>query len=212
MFMRFRQAIMDFLEQLAPPDQDSGWLKLCYLIDAEFIPSPIWGSARVVKRLTGWSIVFDTFTTRDNDDDPITHTRIRALYNNQDGFWFSLQPRSTFADVMKHLGLHDVEVGDPDFDRAFVIQGNDAVKLRTLFANDRIRQLIQLQPTTHLEVKHYERLIPEFPGGIDELVFQVPWQVSDPELLKVFYDLFVEVLNQMCQLGSASEDDPGVTL
>lgn len=34
-------------------------------------------------------------------------------------------------DIAKRLGLRDIEVGDPDFDRDFVIQGNDEEKLRT---------------------------------------------------------------------------------
>jgi hypothetical protein len=40
------------------------------------------------------------------------------------------------------LGMQDVEVGMPEFDRDFIIKGNDEGKLRQLFANPKIRELI----------------------------------------------------------------------
>src|SRR5262249_36563758 len=40
------------------------------------------------------------------------------------------------------LGMQDIEVGDHEVDEAFVIKGNDEEKVRDLFANPKIRQLI----------------------------------------------------------------------
>ncbi len=36
--------------------------------------------------------------------------------------------------------------------------------------------------------------------------------IKDTERLKQLFDLFAEVLNHLCQIGSAYEDDPGMEL
>ncbi len=204
--------IINSLENLLWQDQNATWRQMADQIGGEFTPRHFWSSVQVVKPLKGWRIVLDTFT-RDtsNEDVTITCTRIRVRYNNSDGFWFSLRPTSAFDAVMKNLGLPDIEVGDPNFDRAFIIQSNDESKLRTVLADDRIRQWLEQQYNPRLEIKHYERLIPGFPGGIDELEFRVPWLINNPDLLVTCYECFVEVLNQLGRIGSALETEVGIT-
>jgi hypothetical protein len=51
-----------------------------------------------------------------------------------------------------------------------------------------------------------------FPGGVDELYFQVVGIVKDVERLKLLYELFAETLDQLCRIGSAKESTPNVSL
>ena len=95
----------------------------------------------------------------------------------------------------------------------FIIKGNDENLLRTLFANDKIRRLISTQPRIHLQVKDDEGYFgSDFPQGVDELYFRVVGIIKDTERLKQLFDLFTEVLNHLCQIGSAYEDDPRMDL
>jgi len=111
------------------------------------------------------------------------------------------------------LGMQDVEVGNFQFDEDFIIKGTDEYKLRQLFANDKIRELISVQPRIHLEVKDDEGFFgSDFPQGVDELYFSVVGIIKDTERLKRLFDLFAEVLNHLCQIGSAYEDDPKMDL
>ena len=80
-----------------------------------------------------------------------------------------------------------------------------------MFGNAPIRQWIWLNPTIQIEIKHHERLIPEFPGGIDELEFKVRGIITKLETLFTFYECFVEVLNQLSRIGSALETEVGIT-
>ena len=111
------------------------------------------------------------------------------------------------------LGMQDVEVGHFQFDEDFIIKGTDEYKLRQLFENDKIRELISVQPRIHLEVKDDEGFFgSDFPQGVDELYFSVVGIIKDTERLKQLFDLFAEVLNHLCQIGSAYEDDPRMDL
>ena len=70
-----------------------------------------------------------------------------------------------------------------------------------------------MQPNIYLCVNDKEGWLgPKFPDDVDELYFRVPGRIKDVERLKSLYYLFAETLRQLCELGSASEDDPRVEL
>jgi hypothetical protein len=100
--------------------------------------------------------------------------------------------------------MQDIEIGDFEFDEAFIIKGNDADRVRVLFSDPKIRQMIQDQPKIRLEVKDSEGCFgPKFPEDVDELRFQVVGVIKDVERLKALFDLFAAILNQLCKIGSA---------
>jgi len=82
-----------------------------------------------------------------------------------------------------------------------------------LLSNGAIRQLIQSLPNIHFQVKDDEGWFKKnFPEGVDELYFEVVGVIKDKERLKSLFDLFSLVLDELCRLGSAYEDEPKVTL
>lgn len=94
------------------------------------------------------------------------------------------------------------------FDEEFVIKGNDEIKVRALFANPRLRQLIQGQPYVSLQNRKSE-IVPgsnslEERGPRNELYFPLGYnQAQDIERLKSLLELFTEILKQLRGIGSA---------
>jgi hypothetical protein len=138
---------------------------------------------------------------------------MRAPYVNPDGFRFTIYRRGLFSEVAKWFGMQDIEVGDPVFDRDFVIKGTDPLRVRLLLENPRIRELISRQPEIHFSVKNDEGYFgPKFPAGVDELYFNVMGVIKDVPRLKLLYDLFSETLDELCRIGSAYENAPDLKL
>jgi hypothetical protein len=109
--------------------------------------------------------------------------------------------------------MQDIEIGDPEFDDAFIIKGNDEDRVRALFSDPKIRQMIHAQPDIRLEMKDSEGWFgPKFSENVDELHFQVFGVIKDVERLKGLFDLFAAVLNQLCRIGSAYKQEPGFEL
>jgi hypothetical protein len=52
----------------------------------------------------------------------------------------------------------------------------------------------------------------DFPDGIGELLFQVRGEIKDLARLKELYALFGETLDQLCRIGAATHDDPGLVI
>ena len=159
-----------------------------------------------------WTITLDVHT-ESSGESSVTYTRMRAPYINPEGFRFSIYRRGIFSELGKLLGMQDIEVGHPGFDEAFIIKGNDELKVVSLFANSKIRQMIEAQPRFRLDVKDSEGWFgPTFPEDADELYFQVVGVIKDFDRLKALFDLFATVLDQLCRIGSAYKQEPGVTL
>jgi len=151
-----------------------------------------------------WIMTLDTFMV-----DKVVFTRMRAPYVNRDDFVFRVFREHLGHRVGKVFGMKDVEVGHPQFDKDFVIQGSDERKLQMMFANPDIRALLNYQPKVHLELKRDAPLFAKkFPKGVNELYFHTSGIISDLDRLHDLYDLFAETLDHLCAIGTAYEDNP----
>jgi HEAT repeat protein len=199
---------MSFWKTLFGPTKEEIWQQLSREISAEYVDGDWWWADKVQAHVKDWIITLDTYTVSTGKSST-TYTRLRAPYLNRDGLRFMVYRRGFFTDLGKWLGMvQDIEVGQSDFDRDFVIQGNDASKLKALFANPRVRELIHLQPSIYFHVQDDDGWFgTKFPDGVDELRFQVYGVIKEVPRLKNLFDLFVETLNQLHQMDSASKDD-----
>ncbi len=194
------------------PSKDEVWRQLSQEIGAEFVEGGCWKGTKVLAHVGPWTVTLDTYT-ESTGESSVIYTRMRAPYVNPEGFRFTIYRKNFFSDLGKLLGMQDIEVGEPEFDEAFIIKGNDESRVVSLFSDSKIRQMIQAQPKIRLEVKDSEGWFgPKFPDDVDELQFRLIGVIKDLERLKSLFDLFAAVLDQLCRIGSAYKQEPGVDL
>jgi hypothetical protein len=200
---------MGLLRDLFGPSKDEIWSQLAREINAQFVEGGFWGKKSVVRaKHKQWTLTLDTYTVSTGKS-TITYTRMRAPYVNPDGFHFTLYRAGFFTELGKMLGMQDIEIGHPEFDRNFVCKGNHPPQVIRMLGNPILRELIQKQPEIYFHVQDDEGWFgTTFPEGVDELRFQVVGVIKDIERLKALYLLFAETLNTLCHIGSAYEDDP----
>jgi hypothetical protein len=193
------------------PSKDEVWRQLSEDIGPEFIEGGFCKGSKVQAHVGPWMVMLDTGYS-DEDGESVV-TRLRAPYVNPEGFRFTIYRKGFFSDLGKLLGMQDIEVGEPEFDEAFIIKGNDEAKVCALLANPKIQQMIQNQPKIRLTVKDSEGWFgAKFPENVDELHFHVVGVIKDVERLKALFDLFAAVLDRLCRIGSAYKQDAGVVL
>ena len=143
-------------------------------------------------------------------------TRIRAPYVARDSFSFSIKHvRARLSDgavlhgMARLAGRHKVEAGDFGFDRDFLITANDTDKVRALLADPRIRDLVQSQPCIDISAARpgWRLFKRSGPQRVSVLRFEEEGVITDVERLKSLLELFGETLNQLCQIGSASQEE-----
>ena len=203
---------MKTLRKVFGPSKEEIWRQLCTETGADYVQGGFWKKDKVQATHGESTITLDTYAV--STGKTVVHfTRLRAPYVNPDRFRFTIYRRGLFSDIAKWLGMQDVVVGHEDFDRDFIIKGTEETKLRALFDNPKLRELIAAQPKIHLTVKDYDGYWgADFPADTDELYFHVHGIIKDVERLKLLFELFAETLDQLCHIGSAYETKPKVTL
>ena len=203
---------MAFLQNLFGPSTQEIWRQLCAEIGAQYVEGGFWKGDKVQATHGPWTITLDTYTVSTGKSS-IVYTRMRAPFADTEEFRFTVYRKGIFSDAGKWFGMQDIEIGDEDFDRDFILKSNQEQKLRELLGSTKIRELISQQPQIYFAVKDDEGFFgSSFPGGVDELYFQVVGIVKDVERLKLLYALFAETLDQLCRIGSAKEDTPNLSL
>ena len=200
---------MSFLKSLFGPSRDEIWRQLSDEVGGRFHEAELFRGSAVQARTDDWIITLDTYTVSTGQTSQ-TYTRLRAPYFNPEGFRFEIYRAGIFSELGKGLGMQDIEVGHPRFDEDFVIKGNAPGRVRRFFDNGKIRSLIAAQPKIRLSVKAHEGWRSKFPAGVDELHFQSTGVIKDLAQLRTLFDLFAEVLQELCHEGEAYEDDVGI--
>jgi len=192
------------------PSKEEIWRQLCAETGADYVQGGFWKGDKVQATHDEWTITLDSYAVSTGKT-TMVFTRLRAPYINPDHFRFTIYRRGFFSDIAKGLGMQDIEVGHKDLDRDFIIKGTEESRLRALFDNPRLRELIAAQPQIHLTVKDNEGWV-AFPADTDELCFHVQGIIKDVKRLKLLFELFTETLDQLCRIGSAYEEAPKVKL
>jgi hypothetical protein len=153
------------------PSKDEVWRQLSEEIGAEFLEGGFWKGSKVQAHVGPWTITLDSHNEDESQSTPLrapfvrpegcrftihrkrffSATRLRAPFVNPEGFRFTIHRKGFFSDLGNLLGMQDIEVGDHEFDDAFIIKGNDEDRVRVLFSDPKIRQMIQDQPKIRLE-------------------------------------------------------------
>lgn len=196
---------MSIVHSIFGNSKEEVWKQLSYKIGATYVDGGWFGTDKVVAQHKHWKIVLDAKEGKN------AYTRIRAPFINKDGFKFNIYRTNFFSDIGVHfLGIEDAELGFDDIDCDFVIQGNDRYKLWKLFAHDRIRIIIKQHPSVNLKIKtaNTHLLFNDFDDNVDVIEFKVMGILKDVKQLSKMFDLFAEVLDHLCTIGSAYEDDP----
>lgn len=200
---------MELLRRVFGPSQAEIWEKLAAEVGGDFTRGNGFSRpTRVDVHVGQWTVTLDTFSIKG-----AIYTRMRAPYVNADDFRFTIYRHGPFSDLGKRLGMEDLTIGDPEFDRQFIVKSNDPAKIKTLLTDQSLRAAFIAQPSLFLEIRDDEGWFgTTFPEGVDELHFMVAGLITDLDRLKALYDLFGELLHELCRMGSAYEDDPRVSL
>jgi hypothetical protein len=200
---------MAILERFFKPTREEIWEQLAQEIGGNFYDGGFWlGDSKVRAQVGDWMVTLDTY----KDNAGTIFTRLRAPFVNKDGFIFSVFREGSYEDHHSK-DVQDLEIGHADFDEKFIIKSNNLEEVKKLFSDEEIRELLKKQPQVYFsaatESGWYSK---DFPDGIGELLFQTRGEIKDIARLKQLYALFGETLDQLCRIGAATHDDPGLVI
>jgi hypothetical protein len=146
-------------------------------------------SQRVTGAYRGRALTLDTFTRRSGEHST-TYTRIVVPVNNASSLRLELYEQGLLSEIGKLLGAQDIQTGDQELDRRFIIKGQpeDAI-VRLLTSGGLYDKLLQAR-SLNLRVD----------GG------QVRWEKrnveSDVDYLQSLFDLLSDLAEAVERVGS----------
>jgi hypothetical protein len=175
---------MSTMKRLFRPSDVEIWRKLEQEANARFEKGDFWHRDKVEVRHGEWTITLDTYFSAANKNE---YTRLRAKLPMQADFRFLITREGVLSEIAKIFGAQDIQIGDTEFDKNFMIKGNNEQLIKQMLQNARIRELLLGQPEVHFA------LTPE-----NELLFAVPVIIKDLARLKHLFELFTETLEFLC--------------
>ncbi|MBK9143962.1 MAG: hypothetical protein IPM23_15790 [Candidatus Melainabacteria bacterium] len=153
---------------------------------------------------TNWSLVYTMHPGGKGKGDFST---VEACYKPVGDFKFAIHPEGFIQGFQKLLGMQDIVIGHGDFDRAFIIKGNDESLVKELFDDAALRRLILDEPTIQLwadcdntDSAPSRRALRD---NCNILSARVKGAIDDFERLNNFYKLMNRTLSSLCRIQAA---------
>ena len=163
-----------------------------------------WRSDSTEIEYKKWKITFDNFTVWSGKYSSET-TRIIVPLNISNNFRFEIYREGFIRKIEKIFGAQDVEIGYPEFDKAFTIKSNNEFKIKTLLRNKEIRNLIESQKEVNLVISDKKGIWEEkLPENEFELAYYVDGEIYNLETLQSLLQLLKLVLDELFLMNSIS--------
>lgn len=109
-------------------------------------------SPKVSGMFRNRNILIDAYTEHHGgDDDRSTrYTRIQANHNGRLPGEIDVYPATFFSAIGKKLGMQDIQIGNPEFDKTFIVKGGDEGMVRGILDMDAQQKLLKLKPAVHI--------------------------------------------------------------
>jgi hypothetical protein len=109
---------------------------------------------------------------------------------SQTSFRLAIHPQNFVDDIGKLLGLEDVIIGYPEFDKKFIIKTNNGGKTQTIFAEKDCREILESLDDFTLETTGNDE---NCNGVQNQLILNIDEGITDTNLLKKIYHAFFRI-------------------
>lgn len=126
---------------------NSAWQMAAERLGFDFAPGTIRGGPTISGNIDGHAAEIHSYT-KSSGKNSSRYTRYSVAFHAI-GIGLRLSRQSGFGQLLKVLGSQDIEIGDPTFDKAFIVQATDPRAARAFLTSGitmALNRLIAVQP------------------------------------------------------------------
>jgi hypothetical protein len=217
---------MGLFSKLTGKDRAESWKLLSEEMGAQFIDrGALKGGPKVVATYKNWEIEMDMYSVQNqNSHGPGTntgqginigrnanttthYTRIVAPFVKKSDYSLNIHRESGFSKALKIFGGKDIEIGNPEFDKNYRVKSNDEEQTIALFMNEKFSNIVTGNIGNGLlEIEDIKGLFTKKDNvTMSRVSYTVVGEILDHEWLKSLFMMVGVVLDQMVEIGKASE-------
>ena len=131
------------------------------------------------------------------------YIRCQVEVLSTDKLKFRLTPQGLMEGIGKLLGAQDIVIGDKEFDRKFMIKGNDDYKIQTFLSSEPIKNILLQDKLIRFELTDEDGIFDEKPSiGYSMLYYISDQKITNISQLKDLYILLTKSVDKLMELKS----------
>lgn len=175
-------------------------------LDATFVEGKRKSGDQVHLEHGPWKLILDVYVVN-NGQNPITYTRVRALYVAKEDFTLRISQRSVLTRIAEFFGFRGLPIGDQGLERKYTVTSSNEPRGRSLMTDRGLRELIMIQPALRLEIRRLPwRRRRKTGDGVRAVAVQTTGVIKDPEHLVNYLRLVAATLDQLVRIGAAHKE------
>lgn len=173
------------------------WKKLAEETDGTFTEGYSWNSDFTTIKYKNRQIVLDNYTLWSGKYSSEI-TRVITPIQLKSNFKFEIYREGFIRKIEKLFGAQDIEIGNPNFDKAFIIKSNNEFKIKSILQNKELRKLIEIQKDVNIQILDVKGIWEnKLPSNEFELSYFSDGKIDDLEILKSLIELFKILLDEL---------------
>ncbi len=175
-------------------------------LDATFVEGKRSSGDQVHLEHGPWKVILDTYVVSTGQV-TITYTRARALYVAKDDFTLRVTRKNFFTRIAELVGFYGLLVGDRELERKYKIKSSSEPRGRSFMMDDRLRELILVQPSLRLDIRRLSWGQRRKKGkGVRRVTVQTTGVIKDPDRLANYVRVVAAALDQLVRIGVAQQE------
>ena len=201
---------MEILASFFGPSKDEIWSKIAKDIGGTYVDAGFWGTDVLIYKHNDWELLLDTYT-QSTGKSSTTYTRLRVPFVNKNKLKFSIYREGFFSSIGKFFGMQDILIGDFNFDKQFIIKGNDEFKIKHILSDQHLKKLFNKQRYVNIQIKDDEGWFAQkYPEDVDVLYFSSIGIIKEKNTLLNLFELFAAILDRLVEINIAYNDEPNI--
>ena len=165
------------------------WNAFAEEIGGEFVRGSWLRSDVVRASYKHWTIIMDTV-----NHNKTTYTRFRIPCRSDQPLKIDVYYSNWTAQIGKWLGMQDIIVGDPDFDKAFIVKGSDKRVIEIL--DKEMRYYLMAHPYLYIKSRG---------SKFEEFILEVSGCMTDHTKLMMIFRFIAMTLDRMHTVNAIND-------
>ncbi|OMQ08751.1 hypothetical protein [[Flexibacter] sp. ATCC 35103] len=176
------------------------WQEFAKETNGTFNEGYSWRSDSNEIEYKNWKITFDNYTLWSGKYSTQL-TRVIVPITLKDNLKFEIYREGFTRKIEKLFGAQDIEIGYPEFDKAYIIKSNNEFKIKKILRNKELRDLIESQKEVNIQILNQKGIWEkQLPVNEFELSYFTDGKILDLEVLNSLLKLFKVLLDQLFEM------------
>ncbi len=175
-------------------------------LDAAFVQGKRSSGDQVHLEHGPWNVILDTYVVHTGQVN-ITYTRAQASYVATDDFTLRIIRKNIFTRIAEFFGFYGLLVGDKELEGKYKITSSNDPRARSFMMDQRLRELIMVQPSLQLDIKRLSWGKRRKKGdGVRRVTVLTTGVIKDPGRLANYMRLAAATLDQLVKIDVAHHE------